>query len=126
MSANVTHRHLPAGQRLTVTADSISSGSVVLVENGTPSSSPVSVPVGATRYFGPFPSGRDYKITSATGLLTIAEAGNVSGAVGNLTAIPDGRDMVLDENAQSLVFGSLTVNGSYTVNGELRVQDWPT
>jgi len=136
MSTNTAHRHLVAGQRLTVTADALSTGSVVLMSNGVPTSSPVNVPASASRYFGPFPAGRDYRIVSETGLLTISqalpadpahrEAGSVSGAVGNLTAIPAGRDLTLDENAQSVIFGALTVNGSYTSNGELYVQAWPT
>lgn len=136
MSTNVTNRHLVAGQRLTVTADASSTGSVVLIENGVPTSSPVNVPASATRYFGPFPAGRDYRITSETGLLTSAmaipdnpvhrTAGSVAGVVGNLSVIPAGRDLTLEDDAQALVFTSLTVNGSYTVNGELRVQAWPT
>ena len=136
MSANVINRCLPAGQRLTVTADALSAGSVVLIENGAPTSSPVNVPASSTRYFGPFPAGRDYRITSDTGLLTAAiaipdipvfkDSGSLAGVAGNLTVIPDGRDVVLEDNAQALVFGSLTVNGSYQVDGELRVQAWPT
>jgi hypothetical protein len=135
MSVSIVHRHLLAGQRLTVTADSVSSGSVVLIENGAPTSSPVAIVAGATRYFGPFPAGRDYRIITESGSLTISqsvpsdpafrEAGSVSGAVGNLTTIPAGRELTLDENAQSVIFGSLTVNGSYTVNGELYVRDMP-
>ncbi len=135
MSTNVKAVHILAHQRLTVVADALSTGSVVLVENGVPTSSPVNVPAGATRYFGPFPAGRDYRITSENGLLTSSlaipsdpvhrEAGSVSGVAANLTVIADGRDLTLDENAQAAVFGSLTVNGSYIVNGELRVQDWP-
>lgn len=135
MSTNVTHRHLVAGQRLTVTADASSTGSVVLIENGVPTSSPVNVPASASRYFGPFPTGRDYRITSETGLLTSAmaipdnpvhrTAGSVSGIAGNLSVIPAGRDLTLEADSQALVFSSLTVNGSLTVDGELRVQDWP-
>jgi hypothetical protein len=136
MSTNVTHRHLVAGQRLTVTADASSTGSVVLIENGVPTSSPVNVPAGASRYFGPFPAGRDYRIISETGLLTIAmaipdnpvhrTAGSMSGIAGNLSVIPAGRDLTLEADSQALVFSSLTVNGSLTVDGELRVQAWPT
>lgn len=136
MSTNTTHQHLAAGQRLTVTANALSTGSVVLMTNGVPASSPVNVPASASRYFGPFPTGRDYRITSETGLLTSAmaipenpvqrAAGSVSGMVGNLSVIPDGRDLTLEADAQALVFTSLTVNGSLTVDGELRVQAWPT
>jgi len=136
MSTNTAHQHLVAGQRLTVTADALSTGSVVLMTNGAPASSPVNVPASASRYFGPFPAGRDYRITSETGLLTSAmavpenpaqrTAGSLSGVAGNLTVIPDGRDLTLEENTQALVFTSLTVNGSLTVDGELRVQAWPT
>lgn len=136
MSTHVTHRHLIAGQRLTVTADALSTGSVVLIENGVPTSSPVNVPASASRYFGPFPAGRDYRITSETGLLTSAmaipdnpvhrTAGSVAGVAGNLSVIPAGRDLTLESDAQALIFSSLTVNGSLTVDGELRVQAWPT
>lgn len=135
MSTNTAHHHLAAGQRLTVTADALSTGSVVLMSNGVPASSPVNVPASASRYFGPFPAGRDYRITSETGLLTSAmvvpdnpvhrSSGSLSGIAGNLTVIPDGRDLTLEDNAQALIFTSLTVNGSLTVDGELRVQDWP-
>lgn len=135
MSTNTAHQHLVAGQRLTVTADALSAGSVVLMINGAPSSSPVNVPASASRYFGPFPAGRDYRITSETGLLTSAmavpenpvqrTAGSVSGMVGNLSVIPDGRDLTLEADTQALVFTSLTVNGSLTADGELRVQAWP-
>lgn len=136
MSTNTTHRHLVAGQRLTVTADALSTGSVVLMDNGAPASSPVNVPASASRYFGPFPAGRDYRITSKTGLLTSAMAvpdnpvhrssGSLSGMVGNLSVIPAGRDLTLEADAQALVYSALTVNGSLTVDGELRVQAWPT
>lgn len=136
MSTNLTHRHLVTGQRLTVTADASSTGSVVLMDNGAPASSPVNVPASASRYFGPFPSGRDYRIISETGLLTSAmaipdnpvhrTAGSVAGVAGNLSVIPAGRDLTLEADAQALVFTSLTVNGSLTVDGELRVQAWPT
>lgn len=135
MSTNVRSVHLVSGQRLTVTSNALSTGSVVLVENGMPASSPVNVPSSSTRYFGPFPAGRDYRIVSETGLLTSAmavpdnpvhrTAGSVAGIVGNLSVIPDGRDLTLEANAQALVFTSLTVNGSLTVDGELRVQNWP-
>lgn len=135
MSTNTAHQHLIAGQRLTVTADALTTGSVVLMTNGVPASSPVNVPASASRYFGPFPAGRDYRITSETGLLTSAmavpenpvqrTASSLSGVAGNLTVIPDGRDLTLEADTQTVIFGSLTVNGTYQVDGSLYVRDMP-
>lgn len=68
-----------------------------------------------------------YNVAQRTAASSIPQdGGSLGGVAGNLTVIDAGQSLTLIENAQSAVFGSLTVNGSYTVNGELRVQAWPT
>ena len=51
---------------------------------------------------------------------------SVHGVVGNLETIPAGQTVTLPENCQAVVYGTLTVNGIYRVNGTLHAgYDWP-
>lgn len=97
----------------------------------------VTIAAGETVVFGEYLVDVVLRVTCLTGSVTYnvaqrttqssvpADGGSVAGAVGNLTTITAGQHMHLPANAQSLVFGSLTVNGTYQVDGELRVQSWP-
>lgn len=136
MPTNKTTLNLPAGKRLIVVADSISRGTFCRVDSGA-QYTPKAINEGQTRYAGPFGESRNYEIVSEVGLLTATASdvndlvtstgASVSGMVGNLSVIADGQELTLPEDAQSQVFVSMTVNGSITVNGELRVgAAWPT
>lgn len=51
---------------------------------------------------------------------------NAEAFAANLSTIPTGRGIRIDENSQSIVYVSLTIDGSLTVLGELRVVNWPS
>ena len=36
------------------------------------------------------------------------------------------QSVTISSGEQGLAFGTLTVDGTYTIDGELRVTDWPT
>lgn len=82
-------------------------------------------------YEGATASNQGYAIALTLESQTLAsisekvEQGMEGGYSGNLSVIPEGMSARLGANAQSLVLGALTVDGSYQVDGELRVQNWP-
>ena len=122
---------LEAGKILTVVSDYLSSG-VVSDSCNDLDHPPVFIAPGQVKNFGIYTTSKSFQIVSNTGQLVTYESVRTdyvytdTGVYGTLSVIPDGNDAILIDNAQSLVYGSLTVNGSYIVNGELRVLDWPT
>ena len=58
-----------------------------------------------------------------------AEAGTIDsfqGIAANFSTIPSGRALTVDTSTQVCVFSSFTITGGITINGELRVTNWPT
>ncbi len=82
-----------------------------------------------TAYEGETSVDQAYSIAMTLDKQTVArvaekvEQGREGGYSGSLSVIPEGMNARLGANAQSLIFGSLIVNGSYQVDGTLRVQD---
>jgi len=119
------------GKILTVVSDYLSSG-VVSDSCNDIDHPPVFIAPGQVKNFGIYSTPKSFQIVSNSGELKTYESIRTdyvytdSGVYGTLSVIPDGNDAALLTNAQSLVYGSLTVNGTYLVDGELRVQDWPT
>lgn len=128
---------LPAGQTLTVTADAASYGTVhrLPVNAGDEPFSPVAIAAGDSLVLGPFATERGYSINTTSGALTYAvtvedfpaetQIDELEALSANLATIPADRDLILDANAQSAIFGTFTVDGSLRIDGELRVSPWP-
>ena len=58
-----------------------------------------------------------------------AESGQVDtflGLAANYSAVPTGRALTVASNTQIALFSSFTVDGQVTVDGELRVVNWPS
>lgn len=58
-----------------------------------------------------------------------AESGQVDeflGLAANYTTVPTARALTVATNTQVVLFSSFTVDGQVTVDGELRVVNWPS
>lgn len=128
---------IPEDMQCTIVVDAAGSALVERIREGEVLDTTV-LKAGQTVIFGEYLVDMNLRISLLGGSLTYnvaqrtdqsaipADGGSLGGVAGNLSVIDAGQRVTLIDNAQALVFTSLTVNGSYTVDGELRVQDWPT
>ena len=62
-----------------------------------------------------------FEQTRSTAALVDAINAQVVGVDGNLTVIPENTHLTLPADTQQVIYNSLTVSGSHTVNGDLRI-----
>lgn len=144
MALTAQRTQLPAGFVLTVTADASSSGTVRRWPDSGSSTnySPQAIAASGTVVLGPFNTARNYEILSSAGQLTYTQAvdedlgedetltgdtkiDQFSGVAANFNVIPSTREITTPANTQSVAYDTFTINGVFTLGGELRIGVWP-
>lgn len=134
---------LYAGQTLTLVTDANSSGLYWrLKQDGTDPQPAVAISASSTVVLGPFGQDRTYAFSALLGLIVatvgvdddiLADANetgetkiaNFSGFGANFKSIPAGYTATVGANSQSILFGTLTVIGTWINAGETRLGPWP-
>lgn len=121
---------LRAGQTLTITADGFTSGSYYRVGD-----TPIQIARNSVVAIGPFAQDRNYVFESDSGLLsytmTVADfatpgsADDFSGFASNFSTVPSTRSLTVSAAEQLALFGTITIQGTVTNAGEIRIGAWP-
>ena len=123
---------LPAGKIATATAGSGCSGTIQRrADSGsTINYDVISVADGTSVSVGPFTNNRNYEVLSLTGTVTHSVmvpdefeplTESASTIFSNMTTVPIGNSLTIPAATQSVIFGELTINGTLTVLGALRI-----
>ena len=140
--AQSTTFEVPANYSLTVTADANSAGTYRLLSTAGVSGSGtvVAVAAGTTSTISPFPFARNFEVLSTSGTAVWAVSANdadndsftglteveeFSGFASNLTTVASTQTKSVSSSAQSIVYGTLTINGILEIAGEMHIGAWP-
>jgi hypothetical protein len=112
---------LPADRVLVITANDTSSGELQWQDSA---ETATTITLGTVQRFGSFPIARQYTLTHTLGMLvdslesTLRESG-IAGMNCNLTTLAATDNLTIQADSQCVIYGTLTINGSLDVDGEI-------